>query len=116
MKIKLDENVHGDVVGPLAARGHDVRSAREEGLGGHTDREVGTAVKAEARCLVTFDLDFADTRKFPPTEFAGLVVLRLRFPTAQNQVERLVRFFAEEPEVAGKLWIVEETRARDWTP
>ena len=116
MKIKLDENVHGDVVGALATRGHDVRTAREEGLAGRPDRDVAAAVKAEARCLVTFDLDFADPRNFPPPEFAGLIVLRLRFPTAQAQVERLVRFFSEKPEIAGKLWIVEEARARDWTP
>jgi hypothetical protein len=66
--------------------------------------------------LVSFDLDFADPRRFPPSDFPGLVVLRLRAPTIRNQVERITRFFAEQPETSGRLWIVEERRARDWTP
>ena len=116
MKIKLDENVHGDVAGALAALGHDVATAQQESLAGRPDAGVAAALKREQRCLATFDLDFADTRVFPPREFSGLVVLRLRHPTARRQVERLTRFFAEKPELAGQLWIVEETRARNWTP
>ena len=113
MKIKLDENVHGDVAAALAILG---LTAYEEHLAGRPDTEVSAAVRAENRCLVTFDLDFADPRKFPPQEFAGLVVLRLRVPTSQLQVERITRFLAEKPQFAGKLWVLEETRARDWTP
>ncbi len=30
MKIKLDENVHGDVVGALTTQGHNVATAREQ--------------------------------------------------------------------------------------
>jgi predicted nuclease of predicted toxin-antitoxin system len=116
VKIKLDENVHGDVRNALVTQGHDVRTAHEEGLAGRPDADVAAAVKGEIRCLVTFDLDFADPRRFPPAGFAGLVVLRLRIPTARLQVERVRRFFDEMPEVVGKLWILEEARARDWTP
>jgi len=115
VKLKLDENVHGDVAGALAGWGHDVVTVREEGLAGSPDLEVAAAVKAERRVLVTFDLDFADPRSFPPGEYAGLVVLRLRMPTAKLQVRRLVSFFAAEPDLAGRLWIVDETRARDWS-
>jgi predicted nuclease of predicted toxin-antitoxin system len=82
VRIKLDENVHGDVRDALAARGHDVRTAHDERLGGRPDADVGAAAKGETRCLVTFDLDFADPRRFPPAGSAGLVVLRLRIPTA----------------------------------
>lgn len=115
MRIKLDENVHGDARDALAGWGHDVATVHEERLAGRPDADVAAAVKAEGRCLVTFDLDFADPRKFPPAEFAGLVVLRLRVPTSKLQVRRIVSFFATQSEVAGRLWIVDETRARDWT-
>jgi len=64
---------------------------------------------------VTFDLDFADPRRYPPTEHFGIVVLRLRVPTSKFQSRRLVSFFAAQPEISGRLWIVDETRARDWT-
>ena len=115
MKIKLDENVHGDAPDALSGWGHDVATARDEGLAGHPDADVAAAVRAEGRCLVTFDLHFADPRRYPPAEHGGVVVLRLRVPTSKLQIRRLVSFFAAQPEIAGRLWIVDETRARDWT-
>jgi len=117
VKIKLDENIHGDVRDALVRWGHDTTTVREEGLAGHPDIDVAAAVKAEERCLVTFDLDFADPRHYPPAEYAGIVVLRLRAPTFKLQIRRLVSFFtAQEDDVTGKLWILDETRTRDWTP
>ena len=71
---------------------------------------------SERRCVVTFDLDFADPRKFPPRDFVGLVILRLRVPTARRQVECVTRFLAQNPDLAGQLWILEDARARNWTP
>lgn len=115
MRIKLDENIHGDAREALAGWGHDVATVYEERLAGHPDVDIAAAAKAEGRCLVTFDLDFADPRKFPPAEFAGLVVLRLRVPTSKLQARRIVSFFAAQSEVAGRLWILDDTRARDWT-
>ena len=116
MKIKLDENIHGDVRDALAGWGHDASTGHDEGLAGHPDADIATAVKAEERCLVTFDLDFANPRDYPPAEYAGIVVLRLRTPTSRIQIRRLVSFFSTQVEgVAGKLWILDETRARDWT-
>ncbi len=116
MKIKLDENIHRDVVEPLKAQGHDVATVPAQGLGGRSDADIAEAVRAEQRCLVTSDLDFADPRRYPPHGFRGLVVLRLSNPATRNQVACLTRFFADNPEVAGHLWIVEDARARDWTP
>ena len=116
MSFKIDENVHGDVAQRLRSLGHDVLSVHDEGLAGRPDRELAAAVKSERRCLVSCDLDFSDTRKYPPAEFSGLVVMRLRLPTSRAQAECILRFLAEKPALAGKLWIVEEARARDWTP
>jgi len=116
VKIKLDENIHGGVREALARWGHDATTVHEEGLAGRPDTDVAAAVKAEARCLVTFDLDFANPRHYPPAEYTGIVVLRLHTPTFKLQVRRLVSFFATQAEgMAGKLWILDETRARDWT-
>lgn len=117
MKIKLDENVHGDVRDALAGWGHDTATVHEQGLAGRSDSDIALAVKSEQRCLVTFDLGFANPRRFPPAEYVGIVVLRLHAPTSRLQVRRLVSFFTTQAEsVVGKLWILDETRARDWTP
>jgi predicted nuclease of predicted toxin-antitoxin system len=116
VKVKLDENVHGDVAPALRALGHDVLTVHDQGLAGHPDADVASAVQKEQRVLVTFDLDFADIRRYPPSWYAGIVVLRLGAPTLANQINALTRFFTEFSEIAGHLWIVEHTRARDWTP
>lgn len=100
----------------LAGWGHEVTTVHEEALAGHPDIDIAAAATAEGRCLITFDLDFADPRRFPPAEFAGLVVLRLRVPTSKLQVRRIVSYFAAQSEVTGRPWIGDETRARDWTP
>ncbi len=42
MKIKLDENVHGDVAAALAAQGHDVATVRDQGLAGRPDADGET--------------------------------------------------------------------------
>jgi len=47
VRIKLDENVHGDARDALAGWGHDVTTAREEGLTGHADVNLVAAVKAK---------------------------------------------------------------------
>ena len=116
MRLKLDENIHGDVRDALTQRGHDVATVHEERLGGHPDEDVAGAARDEDRCLVTFDLDLADPRIYPPGDYAGIIVLRLRVPTARMQVACIARFLEASPEVKGKLWILDETRARDWTP
>jgi predicted nuclease of predicted toxin-antitoxin system len=116
VKLKLDENVHTDVAGALRAQGHDVLTVHDQGLAGRPDYDLARAVRTEQRGLITFDLDFADPRLCPPAQFACLVVLRLGAPTARNQIAALTRFFATTADIAGRLWIVEHTRARDWTP
>ena len=116
MNIKLDENVHGDVAAALTAQGHDVAPVRDQGLAGRPDADIARAVRAEDRCPVTSDLDFDDPRHYPSPHFAGLVVLRLGAPTTRNQIACLTRFFAGTTDIAGRLWILEDTRARDWTP
>lgn len=73
-------------------------------------------MRDERRCLVTFDLDFADTRRYPPAEFSGLVILRLRHRTMPRQIERITHIVSSGEELAGRLWIVEDDRVRDWTP
>ena len=116
MNLKLDENVHTDVAPALRALGHDVLTVHDQDLAGHPDADIARAVRAEQRALITFDLDFSDPRLCPPAQFPGIVVLRLGAPTARNQIAALTRFFAETTDIAGRLWIVEHTRARDWTP
>ena len=77
MKLKLDENIPQSSLMRLSALDFDVDTVLNEQLGGHPDSDVWSAAQAEARLLVTQDLDFSDTRKFAPGTHHGIVVVRL---------------------------------------
>jgi predicted nuclease of predicted toxin-antitoxin system len=77
VKWKLDENMPAEVISDLRAAGQDVETVVSEGLGGADDVLVARKASEEGRILVTLDMDLADIRRFPPTDYAGIVVLRL---------------------------------------
>src|SRR6516225_2916077 len=66
-----------DLANRLRRDGHDIAGVVEEGLGGEDDPPVLKAATNEGRILMTFDLDFADVRHYPPGSHGGIVVFRL---------------------------------------
>ena len=113
-RFKLDENLPRDAEAFLRKTGHDVHAVLDEGLGGSPDPRVLAAAVAEDRILVTFDLDFADIRAYPPQNHTGIWVLR---PHTQSINDTLASLkgaaVALETEPAnGRLWIVEPGRVR----
>ena len=87
---------------------------QDEGLAGSPDSRLGGVCQTEGHILMTLDFAFADLRAYPPAEYPGLVVLRLRHqdkPHVIASVTRLLEIFETE-RVAGRLWIVEEERVR----
>lgn len=114
MNFKLDENMLADLATHLREAGHEVADVVEEGLSGEDDPPVLTAATAEGRILLTFDLDFADVRHYPPGTHAGIVVFRLhdqRWRTLQGPVTRLLAGGKLEDLDKG-LAIVDETQVR----
>lgn len=114
--LKLDENLPEVARELLQTAGHDVATAREEGLAGAADDALLTAAKGESRVLVTLDLDFADVRRYDPADTAGIVVLRLHdqtLPMIRRTIVRLADLLSREP-VSGRLWILDESRLRVW--
>lgn len=114
MRFKVDENLHRDFASWLGARGHDAQNVWDEGIQGIDDAALSQVVRTENRVLVTFDLGFADIRRYPPADHAGIVVLRLPSQHRAAQLaaaSRIVELAATEP-LAGSLWIVEETLIR----
>ncbi len=68
MKFKLDENFGTRTQRIFRAAGHDVQTVRDEGLQGSSDQHLYDVCCFEQRCLVTLDLDFADTIRFQPVQ------------------------------------------------
>ncbi len=119
MKLKLDENL-GRVAWQLLERaGHDVATVHGQGLSGATDNDLAGIVRSEGRCLVTLDLDFANPLLFRPSDYAGIAVLRLPAKVSdaemQNACRMLIAGLAND-EIAGRLWIVEMGRIRQYQP
>lgn len=114
MKFKADENLPVEVRDDLRSAGHDALTVADQRMAGQADIQIARVCRAEARAILTLDLDFSDIRVYPPADYAGIIVLR---PAAQNipSIRRLVRqviaLIPTEP-LAGNLWIVDDGRVR----
>ena len=114
MRAKLDENLPVEAAELLRTAGWECDSVYDEGLAGADDPGVAAACQAGARVLFTLDLDFADIRAYPPSEYVGIVVLRPTEPSRRQVLQLVSRVLpvlsAEWME--HRLWIVEPARVR----
>lgn len=114
MRFKIDENLPIEVAEALQQVGQDAVTMLEQRHSRSADAQLATLCQRKSRVLVTLDMDFADIRNYPPAEFPGLIVLRLRQqdkPYVLDVLTRLVQVIRREP-VEGHLWIFEESRVR----
>lgn len=76
MRFKLDENLPIELRDDLRTLGHDAETVPDEGLAGAPDSRILQHVRAENRVLLTLDKGIADVRRYPPSMYAGIVLLR----------------------------------------
>lgn len=119
MKLKLDENLGRSVVEQLCQAGFDVTTVAEQNMRGAADDLLIEVCKSEQRCLVTLDKGYANPLQYRPTEYAGLVVIRLPrrqlFADLQSAVKILISGMKKRA-VNGQLWIVLKDRIRQYQP
>jgi predicted nuclease of predicted toxin-antitoxin system len=112
--IKLDENLPSALAERLREAGFDVETVADENMSGTPDPNLLQVATAEQRILLTFDLDFADIRTYPPGSHTGIVVFRLRdqrWATLREPTERLIASGLLNGWTGG-LAIVDEKRTR----
>jgi predicted nuclease of predicted toxin-antitoxin system len=114
MRLKLDENQPRAALAIFRAAGHDVETAVDEGLAGHSDADLAAHCRREHRTLLTFDLDFADLQQYPPEAYAGLLVLRLRSHAVAHVLHTMKRIapLLHSEAVEGHLWLIDEVQVR----
>lgn len=91
MKFKLDENLGSFAAAILAADGHDVATVPGERLSGSSDRKLLRICVDEGRCLVTLDHEFGNPLIFPPRDYCGIVLLRVRGRANLNEIRAAIR-------------------------
>lgn len=114
MKFKIDENLPSELADLLVSAGHDAETVFDEGLAGESDDWILKVCREEKRVLVSLDLDFSNVRAYPPGEYDGLIVLRLRRqdkPYVLDTFGKILDLFEQE-QIEGLLWIVEDNRIR----
>ena len=114
MIFKVDENLPKEVASLLEESGHEASTTLDEEMQGSSDDILADQCRNEGKAIVTLDLGFADIRAYPPNQYAGLIVLRLRRqdkPHVLRVFQGLLENLAIE-ELVGHLWIVEENRVR----
>lgn len=102
------------MAGLLRDARHEASTVLEQGMGGEPDPDVASVCQREQSTLVTLDLGFADIRTYPPEEYHGIIVFRLKRQDKMRVMdlsEQLLPMLETEPLVK-RLWIVEEERIR----
>lgn len=114
MRFKIDENLPIEIAELLVNAGHNAKTVNEQQMQGAKDSILIDVCNRENRALVTLDTDFSDIRAYPPQEYAGIIVLRVRSqskPHLLKVFQRIIPLIGREP-LDNHLWIIEETIMR----
>ncbi|MFT3789501.1 MAG: DUF5615 family PIN-like protein [Rudaea sp.] len=116
MKFLLDANMPRAALAVLQAHGHEAEHVRDIALANAADPVIAAHARTAGAVLVSRDLDFADTRRYPPEDYAGLLLLRLPDQDTAAQVADTLSRFLDTPKLVsqlpGHLVVLESSRVR----
>jgi len=118
LRVKLDENLGQRGFAILSEAGYEIDTVAAEDLYSASDATLIEVCRAEKRVLISLDKDFANTLRFHPKRYAGIVVLRLPEPIQLKHIDQALRqviALASVRPVLGRLWIVETNRIREFS-
>ena len=116
MRFLVDANLPHSTLPLLQSLGHRAEHVRDIGLGNAPDVQIAGHARRHGAVLLTRDLDFADIRNYPPPDYNGLIVLRVRDDALAWEIVNLLERFLHRTElvarIPGHLVILEEDRVR----
>lgn len=115
MRVLVDANMPRQTVAMLVGLGHDAVSSRDILPVNAPDQGIAALAIAENRAILTRDKDFADLRVYPPSRYAGIIVLRPEADAGRDAILGLVmQTFASlgAETVRGRLVISDERGLR----
>jgi predicted nuclease of predicted toxin-antitoxin system len=114
MRFLADMGVSLRVVDWLRLEGHDAVHLRDDGLQKLPDDDIFKKAVAEARIVLTFDLDFGEILALSAGAVVSVVLFRLSDATPDHVISRLEAVLAESTNelLSGAIIVVEESRHR----
>ena len=95
---------------------HEAVDVRDINLRGAKDYQIASYARTNGLCILTGDFDFSDVRNYPPSQYAGLVVLKLPKNATASLIIKIVESFLQREDLivklTAKLVIVEPGRVR----
>jgi len=77
MRFLVDHCVWGKTIKLLKKQGYEVITLKELNKQDAPDQEVIKIAKSKSAILITNDLDFGNIFLYPPSQFGGVIVLRI---------------------------------------
>jgi predicted nuclease of predicted toxin-antitoxin system len=112
LRFLVDESVSGDIIQYLRSSDHDVVAIVEEARGANDEFVLMRAVD-EDRILITVDKDFGELVFHSGQSHVGVLLLRLKDETAQNQVRVLASVLNQYADkLPGQFAVVQDERIR----
>ncbi len=114
MRFLTDENIYPQMVEAIRRLSHDVLDIKEQNLFSIPDSDIIQIAQDTKRILITYDKDFSNILIYPPSQYFGIIVLRLSRLMIKDAISQLVSFIEElsEEKIKGGLAIVEPDRVK----
>lgn len=114
MRFLVDENIFPKIATYLCSLGHDVKSLQEEGLFRIPDDKIVQIAKDEGRTIITFDKHFGNVLKYPPSNTAGIIHIRIHPPVMDDILSAIDNLFKKYgfPSFSGKLVVLSKSGYR----
>lgn len=112
MTIFADECIYQITVDALRNWGFSVITAQKAGFAGCKNGEVLLHAQQQQLVFLTRDKDFTDIRIYPPSDFYGIIVLKIS-PSNQHDVHAMLHQFLLEKsvsDISSKLVIIDRKK------